>query len=157
MITGNGSSLQRLCLPSLLSLLLTLLFFFLFYFFFLAAFLAGIKKAEEELRSGSPAAAAQSPPVVALCRVFLFYRHQNLVFQRSLTLYLKATIKGCQGCSFSCVRPAIFLSFVPLLVNLLFGLLGLGVGGGGGLMRLHAGSAQELLSADGTRGENVLN
>lgn len=35
---------------------------------------------------------------------------------------------------------------MPLLVNLLFGLLGLGF-----LMCLHAGSAQELLSADGTR------
>lgn len=37
---------------------------------------------------------------------------------------------------------------MPLLVNLLFGLLGLGF-----LMCLHAGSAQELLSADGTRRE----
>lgn len=39
---------------------------------------------------------------------------------------------------------------MPLLVNLLFGLLGVGF-----LMCLHAESAQELLSADGMRKKNV--
>ncbi len=59
------------------------------------------------------------------------------------------TIKACQCHSLSFVSDCIFLSLVPLLVNLLFGLLGLGF-----LMCLHAASAQELLSADGTRRKN---
>lgn len=74
-----------------------------------------------------------------------FIKHQNVVFQRSLTLYLKLDNKGAASATLyhlSC------LSLVPLLVNLLFGVWRF-------FMRLHAGRARECLSADGTRTQRV--
>lgn len=52
-----------------------------------------------------------------------FQRHQNLVFKRSLTLYLKTNKKGLPLSFLSVTRNCVFSFLLPLLINLLFGLL----------------------------------